>query len=947
MRKIALAAALLLLASRAALAQPASSLFAAKRASAAYSLAVRESQTVAHPGATAAWAVDANVVDVVAQNGSITLLGRAPGRTRVIVISATGEAAFDVTVKASQTNAAQKQTTSADRGTAEVRYSSAARELQNSVTVTRESKEKRSELHVRTVHHGGEESVDRARTSVASASIRFFTRGRELTLLDREVDHSPLTLSHTPLRGIHYLDEHWRLHAGYTAYATYQSFLVPLERELVAGAGYAIRTGANSRVTPSMFAYGDGTVLSMLYEYDGVLGGPRSSSELLGGAASNRGTLGVRAEIGYSRGFGIAAQLAYASNREHARADLRYRGDDFAVASAGHPRGLLADASWSRQYGFASTLAAAAQASNIGGSRVVAASADVEHRLSERTALTGGASYGSFDGRRSITIPAGVRLDFARGGMTALYRFSQSHDNRGGHGFRLSGRASMGRASISAYVDRQEHAPTLEVIFDAHPELALALRELGIVATTPGDIARALREHAALIELGYIDGVTVELAPVRTQLGIELAFFGTTAARQQLRARLARSVIESVGGERTSTLASLMYSRRLTASTDFFAGYTWWRTERSGEEARDTPFFEAGLRQRFDSLPSLPGLGGGSISGAVFADENLDGASDGTPVVAEVELDGAQTKRTNADGTFTFTNVARGAHRVTARIPDRPDAYFTTPARVEVETGERVEFGVAYTPARLQGRVTSDAGDGIATVRVLLARGANQVIASTESNGSYAIAAAPGEWQVSLLGDSIPAGYSLAGAEARTVLLERMQPRDASWSLRAHRTVAGSGAAPNAELEVRPLGKKIRADEQGRFSIRSLPAGEITVVAGGVEHRLTLPSAPGSVQLELAPRTAAAAAPPVVKTETRGERRDSMRWMVAIGAFRIHSNAVATAARARQQGVAAQLDDSGALTVVRAGPFDSRTDAAAAADRLTEAGIEAVVVSTK
>jgi len=926
LRTIALAVALVV--SGGALAQPASSVFAAKRASAAYTLSVRESQTIAHPGATAAWSVDTNVVDVVAQNGSVTLFGRAPGRTRVIVINASGEIALDVTVKAAQ-NAAPPKQQSGDRGTAEVRYSSAARELQNSVTITRETREKKTEAHVRTVHYGGEPAGARASTSVASASIRVFTRGRELTLLDRDVDHSPLTLANTPVRGVHYVDEHWRLHAGYTAYATYQSFLVPIQRELVAGAGYAFRTGAHSQVTPGLFAYGDGTVLSILYDYD------------------DRERVALRAELGYSRGFGIAAQLGYASRRDHARADVRWRGDDFAVASPGEARGLLADAAWSRTYGIGSSLAVSAQASRIGGNRVLSATSDVEHRLTERFALTGGASFGSFDGSRSVTVPAGVRLDFTRGSVAALYRYARSHDNRGGHGFRLAARAPLGRASLSAYVDRQQNAPTLEVIFSEHPELALALRELGIVATSPGDIARALREHAALIELGYIEGVTVDLAPVRTQAGFELAFFGTTIARQQLRLRAARSVIESVGSERTSTLVSLTYSRRLTASTDVFAGYTWWRTERTGEEARETPYLEAGLRRRFDSLPSLPSFSGsgGTISGVVFLDENLDGASDGAPVIAEVELDSAQKKQTNADGTFAFTGVARGAHRITARIPDRPEAYFTTPSRVEAETGERVEFGVAYTPARLQGRVASDAGDGLANVRVLLARGASQSIAATETDGTFAIAAAPGEWQASLVADSIPAGYSHGGADARTVLLERAKPLEVSWSLRAHRTVAGSGAAPNAELEVRPLNKKIRADEQGRFTIRSLPAGEVTVVAGGVEHRLTLPAGPGSVQLELAPKVAAAA--PVIRTEARGERRDSMRWIVAIGAFRIHSNAVATAARARRNGVPAQLDDSGALTVVRAGPFDSRTDATAAADRLTKAGMEAVVVSTK
>lgn len=899
-----------------------SAMFGARRAAATYTLTIAQSQTIPHAGATAAWAVDANVVDVATRNGAVTLFGRAAGKTKVIVISAAGETAFDVAVSANRTAGAKRQPAQSGRGTADVRYSSAARELQNSLTVARESKEGRTELHVRTVTYGEQPAGERARTSIPSASIRFFRGARELTLFDRDVDHSPLTLAHTPVRGIHYLDERWRLHAGYTAYATYRSFLIPLEREFVAGAGYAFRTGTHSSVTPSVFRYDDGTVLSMLYDY------------------GDRDGIALRTELGYSRGFGIAAQLAYESKRDQARADVRYRGDDFAVASPGTPRGLFADAVWNRQYGSGSNVSAAVQATDVAGTRVIAAQSDLEHRLSGRLALTGGASFGSFHGHRSFTIPAGARVDFARGGVAALYRYTESHDNRGAHGLRLSARASIGRAYVSAFADRQQNAPTLEVIFDEHPELALALQELGIVATTPADIARALREHAALIELGYVEGVTIDLAPSRTSFGVELAFLGATKARQQLRARVVRSVTESVATQRTSTLASLTYSRRLSASTDAFAGYTYWRSNE-----RSTRFVEAGLRHRFDALPSLPGLGRGTISGVVFADEDLDGASDGTPVVAEVELDGAQRRRTNDDGTFSFTGVAPGAHRVTARVPDRPDAYFTTPARVEVEAGDSVEFGVAYTPARLQGRVTSDAGDGIANVRVLLARGSQQVTATTETNGAFAVTAAPGEWQVSLVSDSVPAGYSLAGTDARTVLLERAKPLDTSWTLRANRSVRGSGAAPNAELEVRPPGRKIRADEEGRFSIRALPAGEVTVIAGGVEHRLTLPSSPATVPLEL--DHAARGAAPEIRTVVTGERRESMRWMVAIGAFRVHANAVATAARARQNGVDATLDGSGALTIVRSGPYVSRSHAAEDAEKLTRAGIEAVVVFTK
>src|SRR5436309_1585934 len=78
---------------------------------------------------------------------------------------------------------------------------------------------------------------------------------RELTLFDRVVDHSPLTLSSTSLRGVHYLDEHWRIHAGYTAYAAYRSFLVPVERETVLAAAYAVPLGARGTLTPGLFAY--------------------------------------------------------------------------------------------------------------------------------------------------------------------------------------------------------------------------------------------------------------------------------------------------------------------------------------------------------------------------------------------------------------------------------------------------------------------------------------------------------------------------------------------------------------------------------------------------------------------------------------------------------------------------------------------------------------------
>ncbi|MDQ3280683.1 MAG: SPOR domain-containing protein [Acidobacteriota bacterium] len=934
MRRAAALLTIALLAPLARATQPLD-MHAARRASASFRLAVRESQTIPVAGATAAWPIDAAILEVAVLNGSVQIVGRSAGRTKVVVITATGEQVYEVLVTGSASPTARKTaavTTRSDNGTAEVRYSSAQRELQNSVAVTHETKTARVEIAARTVHYAEAPIGDRARTSVPAATIRMFTRGRELTLLDRDVDHSPLTLSNTPLRGIHYLDEHWRVHAGYTAYAAYQTFFVPVERELAIGAAYAFRIDARSHIVPGVFTYrnhdgDDGTVASLLYEYD------------------DDDRLAARAELGYSNGFGAAVQFEYATPRDNAQADVRYRPDSFAVVSPAMPRGLLADALWSHVYGRASNAALSLSVSEIGGIRVAAGSVDVEHRLKQNVALTGGVSYGQFDRARSLTIPAGVRFDFARGGFGALVRYAQSDTNRAGIGGRLFGRASLGRFSASAYADYQQNAPTLELIFREQPELALALHDLGITATTPADIARALRENAELIELGFIEGVTVDLAPVRTQLGFELAWRGASASRPQLRARFAQSVAESVATRNTSTIASLTYSRRLTEGTDLFAGYSYWRSERRGERAQTTPMVEVGLRRQFDGLPGMFGGGSGAISGVVFADEDLDGVSDGTPVAALVDLDGANAKATNADGTFAFTNVPRGAHRVAVRIPERPDAYFTTPSRVEVEPGNSVAFGVAYTPARVFGRVMTDASDGIAGVRVLLARGANQMFATTNDDGRFTLAAAPGEWQLSILTDSVPAGFSLAGTEARAVILDRAQPLHPEYTLRANRSISGSGALANSEIEVRPHGKRVRADEQGRFSIRALPAGKVTVVANGVAREVELPHGPAVINVDVAPQVAQTAAP-AVHTQAVGERSDTMHgYVVAIGAFRVHANAIETVERARRSGVEASLTTSGPLTIVRAGPYETRGDAAAIAERLTHAGLEAIVLS--
>lgn len=458
------------------------------------------------------------------------------------------------------------------------------------------------------------------------------------------------------------------------------------------------------------------------------------------------------------------------------------------------------------------------------------------------------------------------------------------------------------------------------------------------MATSPADIARALREEAVLRELGFIEGVTIELAPVRTQLGLDAAWLGTGESRQQLRARILRSVTESVAARTTTLIATLSYSRRLTAASDAFASWSYWRTDTAAGAARVEPFFELGVRGRFGRLPAFAG-GLGTISGVVFLDEDLDGHSDGKGVAAEVELDGTRRERTRNDGSFSFEGVARGAHRVTARVPGKPDAYFTTPSRVEAEPGDRIAFGVATTPARLLGRVIDDAGNGIGGVRVLLARGAQQLTGESASDGRVTFGAAPGEWHLSIVRDSVPAGYSLARAGSQTLMLSTAQPVSAEVVLPAHRTIRGV-TTRGAAVDVQPLGLQLRADENGQFAVRSLVPGVVTLTSNGIAQKIEIPRGPATLEVNFATAVASNG----VRAEAVGERLGGMgAYVVQIGAYRVHANAVAAAERARAAGVQVELAPSGALTLVRTAP-QAQEQAAAIAGRLSRAGIEAVVL---
>jgi len=201
---------------------------------------------------------------------------------------------------------------------------------------------------------------------------------------------------------------------------------------------------------------------------------------------------------------------------------------------------------------------------------------------------------------------------------------------------------------------------------------------------------------------------------------------------------------------------------------------------------------------------------------------------------------------------------------------------------------------------------------------------------------------APGEWTLALDTASLPPGYSTTEALEQSVQIERATPRSTSTKLRANRSVSGRAPAGVGEVVVEPLGIHVPVDAEGRFSVRSLPAGELTLRAGTIAYHLTMPAAPTSINDVVLGGGQALIVPhaPVPPVSTSG------RFTLQLGAFRVHENAVELLERVRGLGVAAYLVPGERLTFVRTEPLSSRERAEAVSQRLARAGIPAILTAS-
>ena len=171
-------------------------------------------------------------------DGVVTLVGRGPGSTNVIVIvgdetshasgarrRASGHRASRDAQPAARRTAGRATTR---RATDPIPASSRAAFSSRAATAI-------ARRNWRSAAPRRSATTSARPFSIPQASFTLRTPNREITLLDRVISNSPLTISRSNVRGLYLREGPWQVHAGYSFFSTFEHLLLPTDKEAVAG----------------------------------------------------------------------------------------------------------------------------------------------------------------------------------------------------------------------------------------------------------------------------------------------------------------------------------------------------------------------------------------------------------------------------------------------------------------------------------------------------------------------------------------------------------------------------------------------------------------------------------------------------------------------------------------------------------------------------------------
>jgi hypothetical protein len=813
-------------------------------------------KTITFPvdGATAAYTLDEFFAEATAENGVVTVEGKVAGDTHVVVVTPAGTQTFEILVSlmppvyppgySPPTTGAEQ----AQSGYYEGRYYSNPAEIQNQIDFMKINGDNWTHINVVETNLLGADQ-DLPRVALSSATYEIATKDRDITLFDKYLDESQLTINGSIVRGLHLRDGNWFGHVGYTSVETFDGLFLPVQPEFVAGGGYRYPITENSSLTGSFYEVRvhssdrlgrSGSIGDVRYQYK-----PREN-------------FWFNADLGISHGIAGSGRLHYISDHDTILGTARYMPVEFASPGANNLRGLLTDLSWTRHVTKKFETDLSFYKSNLilpdVQEATISGSANLRYQLTRHWALTGGAQASKFENEsppgpaiRNFTVPAGLAFQSSHFGVNGQYQFSVTPGNdSGAKQFRVNLHSGWGAFNFNAYAERDANAPTLSFIFGQVSGLQQVLEQQGIQATSIQQVDELLSSDTYLMAAGFIKGATINVVPVRTLLGGSADWSTKGAHKRDLTYTFQYNENQSLQGTTEDVVHTLAFTQRLSRLDNVSMSCSVLALKTPGSPQEFSPACFIAYRHQFEHVPYfiIPERRG-TITGNVFRDDQSKGELEpGMPPMPEVEvmLDNLRRTLTGIDGSYRFPDVHRGKHKLEAIYTSKEPFFFTTPSSLEVDEDATTNFGIGYSLSGLAGKVLNDAGQGVAGVMVTIGSRGKKWSATTEADGSFFVGSLEaGDYSVQADPDSLPAGYSADGfGDPQRVTVEKAAPGKAAFTARAFRSISGQVLIYDTkELRYVPvIGAEVilmepdqtaRVDPQGRYLFRDLAAGSYTI----------------------------------------------------------------------------------------------------------------------
>ncbi len=802
------------------------------------------------PGVTAAYSMDSNTVDAAAVAGGFQLVGKMPGTATVVLVTVQGTHTISVTVpenrklRALQNQDFQAGEQTVESGEYEFRYNNSPNQITNVQNVTQLQGDRTIHVEVMNTNlfpAGGQEPI-----GFPMLSYEISTPGRRITLVDKMMNNSDLTMSGILLRGLHVEKGPWEFHAGVTSITEFQDFLLPSNRYEVAGISRHFKLNAHARLEGNFYYFKTDTSVNTNATTGGI-------GTLLYQFGKGEG-LHYSAEVGIGNGLALAGNFDHDTVRQQLHADFHYQSPKVASLSINMLHGRTANLNWHYKVGRRLQLQAFASdtAINLSTERqqVDSTTLNQTYWVTPHLGFNAGFTASRFvailpsaPSVRSQGYLLGPQLLWKHfGGSFQYQQLRNSGTTPGSNNFQYSVQGSARHVSISGFYDSQTETPVFAPVVSAQTDLRDLLRHETAAALSPAQMSQLVRDTSVLTAQGYIAPLTVGVVARRQQYGATIDWSSEKAGHLSFTSL----VNTSSGGQLASmrmVTGGVIWTRKYGSSNLLNAGFSLYRSSTGGQSSMQ-PVEQVSFQHQLNSVPRwlVPGRRG-KIDGHVFVDKNFQqnyAAGDRPLADVLVYLDGRRSTHTDRNGYYVFRGVPWGIHRVEADYRSAQAFYYTSSSPKSVTTGGAADFGLSFAKGRLFGSFVNDAGEGMA-VSLQISGGGIQREASTDGDGNIEVDGLPdGAYTIHPDFSSLPPGYSAADLDDQTVPVSAQKAGHFEFRIQAQRSVSGQvrlydpttgKATPlaGALVTITQSGKSMHTDAHGRYLFRQLASGACTV----------------------------------------------------------------------------------------------------------------------